>query len=803
MRRMSSKRKSPPTKFTLDDIRNGLHHHRPSLDIQDKDPQHSFNTPPIQEVEETALNLRQEQQISHSSNERLQLEDDYPYEDEEESFLDEMTSSPVASDSCSPYTSRLADPDSDSVISDAEGGRPEGNLSGGPSAFCHPSRKQRLLQSVSAEGESNIRDSDDSDSDPGCYSGSECGLVVSGGEQRLISPGHSRTLETVPSPCSSHHSDAGGGGRAANRRSMDDVLKKLTSKMNISTSLSENPQGLCSSESIRFQTESSCKKQTNGSGEGSTLLMDSEAIKAALSEKSISDKERVLTEMIAHLQQVREQILAQQQQREMEQSNERNSVLEKERQELIERQQQQLFHQQQQIQELQCQINGHPMAKAMMGSFIPSFETPHPAMSPPGPIRPMPTTAGIRPDNTGLAVAQQWIPSQVLSPSPSISGSDLDTESDAPLNLSKPKHAKGSSRRTSRSPGNELKVCERGSPMSPSSLQQHRSQNMAEMAAMAHHMLRGPPSIPIPPSAYLPGAYTAMPLHLRQSAVISQQDKMKELSQPIPSSHIPQHGGAFQNFNLHMYLSQCMNPHDPCDIAPPTLDSTEKKHDTHLASSPSKLVGAKIIRQTKKEGESKPHIKRPMNAFMVWAKDERRKILKACPDMHNSNISKILGARWKAMSNGEKQPYYEEQSRLSKLHMEKHPDYRYRPRPKRTCIVDGKKLRISEYKQMMKSRRQEMRTLWYRDGGIGVIDSPTMVTPASSLLSMPNVSVGSSEMAGTLGIKLSPSNGTMDGHMLPSDPLSPDRTSPPTTSTSLPRIKSDEHDSSLSMETTT
>ncbi|XP_035260309.1 transcription factor 7-like 2 isoform X15 [Anguilla rostrata] len=80
---------------------------------------------------------------------------------------------------------------------------------------------------------------------------------------------------------------------------------------------------------------------------------------------------------------------------------------------------------------------------------------------------------------------------------------------------------------------------------------------------------------------------------------------------------------------------------------------------------------------SKKEDEKKkqPHIKKPLNAFMLYMKEMRAKVVAECTLKESAAINQILGRRWHALSREEQAKYYELARKERQLHMQLYPGW--------------------------------------------------------------------------------------------------------------------------------
>lgn len=131
--------------------------------------------------------------------------------------------------------------------------------------------------------------------------------------------------------------------------------------------------------------------------------------------------------------------------------------------------------------------------------------------------------------------------------------------------------------------------------------------------------------------------------------------------------------------------------------------------------------------------KKKPHIKKPLNAFMLYMKEMRAKVVAECTLKESAAINQILGRRWHALGREEQSKYYELARKERQVHMQLHPGWtardnyaqgkkrkRRREKPSEAGGNNMKKCRarygLDQQSQWCKPCRRKKKCIRYMDG---------------------------------------------------------------------------------------
>ncbi|XP_077065981.1 protein capicua homolog isoform X1 [Siphateles boraxobius] len=117
--------------------------------------------------------------------------------------------------------------------------------------------------------------------------------------------------------------------------------------------------------------------------------------------------------------------------------------------------------------------------------------------------------------------------------------------------------------------------------------------------------------------------------------------------------------------------------------------------DPPISASPGKRRSQSLSALPKDDKTSpgkreKDHIRRPMNAFMIFSKRHRALVHQRHPNQDNRTVSKILGEWWYALGPKEKQKYHDLAFQVKEAHFKAHPDWKWCNKDRKKSSSDGR-----------------------------------------------------------------------------------------------------------------
>ncbi|XP_068130843.1 transcription factor 7-like 1 isoform X1 [Hyperolius riggenbachi] len=212
-------------------------------------------------------------------------------------------------------------------------------------------------------------------------------------------------------------------------------------------------------------------------------------------------------------------------------------------------------------------------------------------------------------------------------------------------------------------------------------------------------------------------------------------------------------------FSPHMVPSPHHGLHTSGIPHPAIVSPVIKQEPSSGSLSPS--LHSKPPISIKKEEEKKPHIKKPLNAFMLYMKEMRAKVVAECTLKESAAINQILGRRWHSLSREEQAKYYELARKERQLHSQLYPtwsardNYGKRKKRKREKQQQTSDLEASKAKKICVPHLPAEKSCDSPASSHGsMLDSPA--TPSAALASPAAPAATHSEQAQPLSLTTKP-----------------------------------------------